>query len=186
MTITVDSSQWTGQSDAKAPAVPVVWGEFADEAARDAAIARLRSGGARDEHADSEAATPEAPADNDQVDPPDENPEEANRRNQRQLGVGTAMAATSMAAAGLVIASGGALLPAVAAAAAAGAGTGAVGEAVANAVTPGDDSEPVEPPRADGPVVGLRAPDAASRQRAEELLRNAGARRVFVQDARPE
>ncbi|WP_439551514.1 hypothetical protein [Falsiroseomonas sp.] len=183
MAITVDSSQWTGQSDDKPPAVPVVWGEFADEAARDAAMAQLRAGGARDEVGATEAATPEAPAMNDQVDPPDEHPEQADRRNQRQLGVGTAMAATSMAAAGIVIASGGALLPAIAAAAAAGAGTGAVGEAVANAVAPAATETHEPPPDAAGPVIGLRAPDDTARRQAEEALQALGAQRIFVQEA---
>lgn len=183
MAITVDSSQWTGQADDKPLAVPVVWGEFADEATRDAAIARLRDAGTRDEVGGTEEAQPEAPAVNDHLDPPDEHPGESNRRNQRQLGVGTAMAATSMAAAGLVIASGGALLPAVAAAAAAGAGTGAVGEAVANAMTPAEPDAHAPPPDATGPVIGLRAPDDTARREAEAALRAAGARRVFVQEA---
>lgn len=183
MAITVDSSQWTGQEDDKALAVPVVWGEFEDEASRDAAIARLRGIGAQDEVGEPGAATPEEPATNDHLQPPDDHPEESNRRNQRQLGVGTTMAAASMAAAGIVIASGGALLPAVAAAAAAGAGTGAVGEAVANAVTPAESQSHQPPPEATGPVIGLRAADDTARRQAEEALRAAGARRVFVQEA---
>lgn len=183
MAITVDSSQWTGQEDTTPPAVPVVWGEFENEAARDAAIAQLRAGGARDEVGSTNAAQPEPPAVNETVDPPDENPEQADRRNQRQLGVGTAMAATSMAAAGIVIASGGALLPAVAAAAAAGAGTGAVGEVVANAVAPREAETHAPPPEAHGPVIGLRAPDETARRQAEEALHAVGARRVFVQEA---
>jgi hypothetical protein len=183
MAITVDSSQWTGQSDDTPPAVPVVWGEFETEAARDDAIERLRASGARDEVGSTQASTPAPPAVNDQVEPPDENPAEADRRNQRQLGVGTAMAATSMAAAGIVIASGGALLPAVAAAAAAGAGTGVVGEAVAAAAAPADHATHAPPPDAKGPVIGLRAADDAARQQAERALRDLGARRVFVQEA---
>lgn len=47
MAITVDSSQWTGQRDDTPLAVPVVWGEFESEAARDDALARLRGAGAR-------------------------------------------------------------------------------------------------------------------------------------------
>ncbi|WP_270938259.1 hypothetical protein, partial [Falsiroseomonas oryzae] len=47
MAITVDSSQWTGQRDDTPLAVPVVWGEFESEAARDDAMARLRAVGAR-------------------------------------------------------------------------------------------------------------------------------------------
>ena len=40
MAITVDSSQWIGQRDDTPLAVPVVWGEFWSEAARDHAMAR--------------------------------------------------------------------------------------------------------------------------------------------------
>ena len=37
-----------------------------------------------------------------------------------------------------------------------------------------------KPLRADGPVVGLLAPDAETRARAETALREAGARRILV------
>jgi hypothetical protein len=190
MAITVDSSQWTGERDDTPLAVPVVWGEFADEAARDNAVARLRAGGARDASmpaapADA-AATPEPAANEGQVPPPDVDPKGADLRNQRQLQVGTAMASTSMLAAGIVIATGGGALPAVAAAAAAGAVTAAVGEPVASAIASPGSSAPqaMDPPRADGPVIGLQAPDEETRARAEQLLREAGARRVFLQETR--
>jgi len=187
MAITVDSSQWTGERDDTPLPVPIVWGEFADEAARDAALARLRAEGARDGPAPAPAKAavpPERAVNEGQVDPPDVNPEGADRRNQRQLEVGTAMASTSMLAAGLVIASGGAALPAALAAVAAGAATAAVGEPLASAIspTPPSTSGPVDPPLADGPVIGLRAPDAQARQQAEHALRETGARRVFVQE----
>jgi hypothetical protein len=179
MAITVDSSQWTGQGQDAAKAVPVVWGEFADEAARDRAAGLLRATGSeRDDTASRPATT-----DHDRpLDQPDEHPEEADLRNRRQLGVGTAMAATAMGAAGLVIATGGALLPAVAAAAAAGAGTGVAGEAVAAAVssTPGEETRP---PPGDGPMIGLRAPDEATRQAAESRLRELGAIQIIYDDA---
>lgn len=185
MAITVDSSQWTGERDDTPLAVPVVWGEFESEAARDHAMARLLASGAR-QHATSPGvpAPPVHAANEAQVAPPDRDSAGADRRNQRELEVGMAMAATSMAAAGLVIATGGAVLPALAAGVAVGAVTAAVGEAVALAVgpQPGSASEPVEPPRADGPVIGLHAPDAETRLRAEAALREAGARRVFLQD----
>lgn len=207
MAITVDSSQWTGQRDDTPLAVPVVWGEFENEAARDNAMARLRAAGARqpDEAPGADEAgraggraapaasvggiaPPVEAANAEQVPLPDEDPKGADLRNQRQLHVGTAMAATSMAAAGLVIATGGAALPAVAAAAAAGAATAAVGEPLATAVTPQAGqpraADAVDPPRAEGPVIGLQAPDAAARDRAERLLREVGARRVFVQETR--
>ncbi|MGG5820529.1 hypothetical protein [Falsiroseomonas sp. HW251] len=190
MAITVDSSQWTGQRDETPLAVPVVWGEFADEAAKDAALARLREAGARrhDEMPAETGVSSDHAANEGQVDAPDVDPKGADIRNQRQLQVGTAMAATSMAAAGLVIATGGAALPAMVAAVAAGAATAAVGEPVANAVAPqsGDaaGTGAMEPPRAEGPVIGLQAPDDGTRSRAEQALREAGARRVFVQTTR--
>lgn len=188
MAIVVDSSQWTGQRDDTPLAIPIVWGEFDSEAARDAAMARLRQAGAGTqgiEAAPSTAAPPVAAVNEGQVSAPDEHPEQADRRNLRQNVVGIAMASSAMAAAGLVIATGGAALPAAAAAAAAGAGAGAVGEAIGNSVAPsGEGGGPVEVPVAAGPVIGLQAPDTETRQRAEELLRQAGARRVFVQEIR--
>lgn len=190
MAITVDSSQWTGQHDETPLAVPVVWGEFESEAARDSALTRLREAGARDESTPAAAGTggvapPQRAANEDQVPPPDEHPEEASRRNLRQGAVGIAMAGSAMAAAGIVIATGGAALPAVAAAAAAGAATGAVGEAIGNAADPGTEaSRSLPQPAADGPVIGLQAPDAETRERAERLLRDVGAKRVFVQETR--
>jgi hypothetical protein len=188
MAITVDSSQWTGEQDDTPLAVPVVWGEFENEAARDAAIARLRESGARDHGAPATAdaaVTPDRAANEGQVRPPDDNPEQADRRNLRQNAVGIAMAGSAMAAAGIVIATGGAALPAVAAAAAAGVGAGAVGETIGNAASSGvQGTNPVTPPTADGPVIGLQAPDDATRARAERLLRDAGAQRVFVQETR--
>jgi hypothetical protein len=187
MAITVDSSQWTGQRGDTPPAVPVVWGEFADVAARDAAALRLREAGARD--ADAPSAGPQRAANAGQVDPPDEHPREADIRNQRQLHVGTTMAATSMAAAGLVIATGGAALPAIAAAAAAGAVTAAVGEPIADqlasqATEQPEKDRPAPAPRPEGPVLGLHAPDDQTRAQAETLLREAGALRIVVQEAR--
>lgn len=194
MAMTVDSSQWTGQRDETPLTVPIVWGEFASEAARDAAERHLREAGAQESSSVAGAtgggiAEPRVAANEGQVEPPDEHPRQADRRNQRQLGVGIAMAATSMGAAGLVIATGGAALPAVAAAAAAGAATAAVGEPVVDAMSPQSEQatqrpEPATPPPAEGPVLGLQAPDEATRARAEALLREAGARRVFVQETR--
>ena len=121
MAITVDSSQWTGHQDDTPLAVPIVWGEFADDAQREEAMSRLRQAGARNENESPAAdaggvAAPERATNENQVPPPDEHPDEADVRNQRQLHVGTAMAATSMGAAGLVIATGGTVLPAIAAA----------------------------------------------------------------------
>ena len=191
MAITVDSSQWTGERDDTPLPVPVVWGEFESEVARDNALARLKAAGARDSGAPhgppGAVMTPEHAANEDQVAPPDTDPEHADLRNQRQLEVGTAMAMASLAAAGLVIATGGGALPAVVAAAAAGAATAVVGEPIATAIAPQSQAghpHPGRPPRADGPVIGLLAPDDATRARAEAALRDAGARRILVQETR--
>ena len=200
MAITVDSSQWTGQRDDTPLAVPVIWGEFESEAARDDALVRLRAAGARMPSDRPDAAeagrsggfaapggvTPPVRAANAaQVPLPDAHPAETGRRTLRQGAVGIAMAGSAMAAAGLVIATGGAALPAVAAAAAAGTAAGAVGEGIATAADPGREArQDVPQPAADGPVIGLQAPDAETRQRAERLLQEVGARRVFVQDTR--
>jgi hypothetical protein len=191
MAIVVDSSQWTGQRDDTPLAVPVVWGEFESGIARDNALSRLRSAGAQDHEGPAPSTagmTPPVEATNQgQVPAPDEHPEQASRRNLRQNAVGIAMAGSAMAAAGLVIATGGAALPAVAAAAATGAGVGAVGETVGNAAATGstDSGGAIEPPAtAQGPVIGLQAPNQEARERAEQLLREVGAKRVFVQETR--
>lgn len=171
MTITVDSGQWTGKSD-DSKAAPVLWGEFQDEAARDAAIARLQN---------RDAVTEDPTEDTRQtVDEPDENAEEADLRNRRQLGVGVAMAAGALAASGLVIASGGALLPAITAAAVAGTGAGAAGEAVASAVTEPESEKPARQPPSDAPLIGLHYRDEAAREAAEKALRSVGAIRLIV------
>uniref|UniRef100_UPI001F255388 hypothetical protein n=1 Tax=Falsiroseomonas oryziterrae TaxID=2911368 RepID=UPI001F255388 len=57
MAIVVDSGQWTGERDDTPLAMPIVWGEFETEAARDSAMARLRAAGAR---SSDEPATDEA------------------------------------------------------------------------------------------------------------------------------
>jgi len=186
MAIVVDSSQWTGEADSTPLAIPVVWGEFPDEAAREAAMQRLQSAGAQLEGAAPDVAPPIEAVNEAQVPPPDVNPEGAEQRNLRQNFVGTAMAGLSMGAAGVVIASGGTLLPAVAAAAAAGAGTAAVGEALGNATTNqhGHVTEHRVEHKARGPLIGLKAPDQVTRDMCERLLREAGANDVFVQETR--
>jgi hypothetical protein len=185
MAITVDSSQWTGEADTTPLAIPVVWGEFANDNARDEALQRLQGAGAQMEGA-GDIVPPTQAANEGQVPPPDVNPEGAEQRNLRQNFVGIGMAGTAMAAAGVVIASGGTLLPAVAAAAAAGAGTAAVGETLGNATTNQDGhvTEHREQHRKRGPLIGLKAPDQVARDRAMRLLREVGANDVFVQETR--
>lgn len=186
MAITVDSSQWTGKEDDTTRPGPIVWGEFADDAARATALRQLESAGLVSEDT-ADIHHGEAADNADQVDAPDQHPKEADVRNKRQLHVGTAMAATSMAAAGLVIATGGAALPAVAAAAAAGAATAAVGETAVTAAETGMErskADTTPEPTPEGPVIGLRVVSEGAEERAEALLREAGARRIWVSHPR--
>jgi hypothetical protein len=189
MPIVVDSSQWTGEHDDAPMASPVVWGEFAEAAEVDRVAERLQAESwFRDSLA---AAAPQAAqpgtADNEgQVDAPDDNPKGADRRNLRQNFVGIGTAATSMAAAGIVIATGGAALPAVAAAAAAGGATLAAGEAAGKAVPEtGTGRRPEgaqEAVRTEGPALGITAGTQALRDQAQSFLQQAGAKRVWVQE----
>ncbi|WP_165943334.1 hypothetical protein [Roseicella aquatilis] len=183
MPIEVDSSQWTGEHDDAPLASPVVWGEFAERAALDRAAERLKAESwFQQAQASAGEGTP-GHADNDQVIMPDEDPKGADRRNLRQNFVGTATAATSMAAAGLVIATGGAALPAVAAAAAAGGVTLAAGEAAGAAVPrTGTGREPEQKVVSEGPALGIAAATQEVRQQAEAFLQQAGAKRVWVQE----
>jgi hypothetical protein len=183
MAIRANSAEWTGQYDDAPLAVPVVWGEFADVAALQAAVARLDEEEAFHRRQARTRAPEAAP-----IEPPDEDPRGASARTQRQLGVGTAMAATGMLAAGAVIATGGAVLPAAAAAALAAGATGAAGELVGTSLEPASTGNP--PPdakaaaEAKGPMLGLRAATAELHERAERFLRESGAVRVWVQEAR--
>ena len=180
MPIVVDSSQWTGDDD-RGAGHAMVWGEFAERAALDCAAKRLQ--GEDWFRATLPAADPQPHADNDQVAPPDEHPQETNRRNLRQNFVGIGTAASSMAAAGIVIATGGAALPAVIAAAAAGGAALAVGEAAGAAVPEGATGGQQDSVRMDGPALGIPAPTDAAREQAQAFLKGAGAQRVWVQDA---
>lgn len=182
MPIVVDSSQWTGEQDNTA-AGPMVWGEFAEQAALDRAAERLQGEAwFREAFADRSVPEEQRPADNeDQVDKPDEDPKGADRRNLRQNFVGIGTAASSMAAAGIVIASGGTALPAVAAAAAAGAVAAAATETAGNAASEVAASR--EPVRTEGPALGIRAGTPELQQQAETYLQQAGAKRVWVQHA---
>ncbi|MFC7473106.1 hypothetical protein ACFQS7_01980 [Dankookia sp. GCM10030260] len=189
MPIVVDSSQWTGEHDDAPMAHPVVWGEFTETAEVDRAAERLQAEAwFRDSLVETAPAEAQpGPADNQQVDVPDEDPKGADRRNLRQNFVGIGTAATSMAAAGIVIATGGAALPAVAAAAAAGGATLAAGEAAAAAVPEsGTGRQPAaqaDAMRAEGPSLGITVATAALREQAEAFLQQAGAKRVWVQES---
>lgn len=183
MPIVADSSQWTGEYDHTPHAGPVVWGEFEDRPALDSAAAKLQAEEWFRALQARSAPQAEQPADNDQVITPDDNPKGADARNLRQNFVGIGTASTSMLAAGVVIATGGAALPAVAAAAAAGAATMAVGETAGAASSPTDSgTRPDEVLKSDGPSLGIQAQTEEEKAEAQRFLQNQGARRVWVQD----
>jgi hypothetical protein len=183
MPIVADSSQWTGEHDHTSHAGPVVWGEFADRAVLDSAVAKLQAEEWFRALQARSAPQEATPADNDQVITPDENPKGADARNLRQNFVGIGTASTSMLAAGIVIATGGAALPAVAAAAAAGAATLAVGETAGAAASPTDSGRrPDEVVKTDGPSLGIQAQTEEEKAEAQRFLQSQGARRVWVQE----
>ena len=185
MAIVADSSQWTGEYDHTSHAGPVVWGEFEDRATLDSAAAKLQAEAWFRELQARAAPQGERPADNDQVITPDENPKGADARNLRQNFVGIGTASTSMLAAGIVIATGGAALPAVAAAAAAGAATLAVGETAGAAASPSDSgNRPEEVTKSAGPSLGIQAQTEAEKAEAQRFLESQGARRVWVEDSK--
>lgn len=183
MAIVADSSQWTGEYDHTSHAGPVVWGEFADRSGLDSAVAKLQAEEWFRALQARAAPQAETPADNDQVITPDENPKGADARNLRQNFVGIGTASTSMLAAGIVIATGGAALPAVAAAAAAGAATMAVGETAGAAASPTDSGRrPDEVVKTDGPTLGIQAQTEEEKAEAQCFLQSNGARRVWVEE----
>ncbi len=186
MTIEVDSTQWTGQPDDHPMASPIVWGEFAERAALDRAAERLQQQDwFRQSQAGAQAGQP-GQADNEgQVDVPDEHPNETAQRGLRQNVVGIGTYAASTLAAGVVIATGGAALPAVAAAAAAGTAVAGAGEMVGNAADDKGSNEQsasrVDAGRSEGPALGIKAASEDVQRRAESFLKEAGASRVWVQ-----
>lgn len=183
MAIVADSSQWTGEYDHTSHAGPVVWGEFADRSGLDSAVAKLQAEEWFRALQARAAPQAETPADNDQVITPDENPKGADARNLRQNFVGIGTASTSMLAAGIVIATGGAALPAVAAAAAAGAATMAVGETAGAAASPTDSGRrPDEVVKTDGPTLGIQAQTEEEKAEAQRFLQSNGARRIWVEE----
>lgn len=167
MPIELDSAGWTGGDDAKPTAV---CGEFRDRAALDSALSRLE--GSLFQRADLSVRGPgERHASNAVRDD--------DARNLRTLGTSTASAGAAIAAAGVVIATGGAALPAIAAAAAVGGATAAAGTAVGVAATPDDPAEPTAGAPDEAAVLVVNAAGAEKVAKAEELLREAGAMRVW-------
>jgi hypothetical protein len=87
-----------------------------------------------------------------------------------------------MAAAGLVVATGGAALPAVAAAAAAGGATAAAGEAAGAAMAPEGQTPQHKAADVTGTVLMVHADTPEKQAKAEELLKACGATRIWRQD----
>lgn len=187
MAIEVRSDQWTGEAADDLSGSPRVYAEFPDRGALERAVAQLEgSGGFRQEDMTRGRAGASQQADNaPQVPPPDEHPLKADARNLRQLGVGVGTYVAGAAAAGAVIATGGAALPAVGAAAAAGLGTAAAGEAIGKSAEPQTDGDATDAARQqpggvdDWLALGVRAGTEEEQKRAEEILRSCGASRVW-------
>ncbi len=160
------------------PTVDEVQGLFATSAALEDAVGRLRSAGF--DHADlslPQASPTAAQATPDQGAADVVTDDDA--RQMRTLHGGMAGSAGALAAAGVVVASGGALAPAVLAAAVAGIGAGGLAEVAENTFGAAADHEDQKRAAADGRLVlavRITAPD--SRVRAEQAMRDAGATRV--------
>ncbi len=177
MAIEVNSAAWTGTDETRPPA-PQVCGEFHDHERMNDAIMRLTGGffdrsqvsvrvPGREE--ESSYATSENPVGEDDA------------RNLRTLATSATTAGAAMAAAGVVIATGGAALPAVAAAAAAGGTTLAVGEIAGSGATSDGKTEQEQAADAGGAVLMVSADTPEREAKAEEILREAGASRVWRQ-----
>jgi hypothetical protein len=104
---------------------------------------------------------------------------EDDEQQVRTLGSGLAGAVAGMAAAGAVVLSGGAVLPAVAAAVAAGGGAVAGVRALGQAFAPGGQGEMGRAADAEGVTLAVRVDRPGEVGRAEEIIRGAGAARVW-------
>ena len=176
MAIEVSSAEWTGNAGSDAQPTQVC-GEFHDQTQLDTALSKLE--GSLFQRADLSVRVPGQEDTASQS--AQENPvQEDDARNLRQLGVGTAAAATAMAAAGVVIATGGAALPAVVAAASAGGATAAMGEAAGAAATPDGVTDQAG---ITGSILMVHADTPEKQAKAEEVLKAAGAARVWRQPA---
>ena len=159
------------------PAVMEVEGIFPSDAALQDAVARLTQAGF--DRADlslpeatpaTAEATPEAGAAAVTT--------ETDVRQARTLGTGLAASAAGMAAAGVIIATGGAAAVAVGAAAAAGVGTAAITEAAGKAVeSTGKDTREQAASRGEL-VLAVRAVETPRQDLARELMQASGATRV--------
>lgn len=173
MAIEVSSAGWTGD----AASAPQVCGEFQDAETLQTALSKLE--GSLFQRADltvrnrdQEGGAPVGGGEGEAV-------REDDTRNLRQLGVGVGAYVAGAAAAGLVLATGGAALPAVAAAAAASGGAAVVGEGVGQAAAPGGESAGSRSAEGAGVVLAVIADTAEKQGRAEALLQENGAIRVW-------
>lgn len=167
--IEIRSDQWTGDSaddTSKSDTPPGVSAEFADKAAAEAAFSKLE--GSAFQRAEITLRMPG-----------DEGGEtvarEDDAQNLRQLGSGLTAAAAGLAAAGVVIATGGAALPAVIAAGVASGGTVAATQAAGRAAGPTEDDDAT----AGNPVLTVTTSTADKQARAEAVLRECGALKVW-------
>ncbi len=108
-----------------------------------------------------------------------ENPTtEEDRRQIRTLGASTLGVGAAMAAAGVVVATGGLALPAVGAAAIAGLAAGGAVEGATSASTASERSDREAAAQAGQLVLAAHIADPEKRQRAEAIMRECGATRV--------
>jgi hypothetical protein len=162
------------ETPAISEAVHEVRGVFSHEAALQDAIDRLTHAGF-DRAALSRPKAGLAAHDNTPEQGADDPNTVQDSRQLRTLETSMAGSVSALAAAGVVVATGGAALPALAAAAAAGLIVGGGTNLAANAAAqPAIDQRAAE--AANGELVlAIRTPAASDRQRAEAMLREAGA-----------
>ena len=154
-----------------------VRGVFADDAALQDAIGRLtRVGFDRADLSlpDARPAASETTPEQGASDPDTED----DSRQMRTIHTSMAGSVGALAAAGLVIATGGAALPAVAAAAAAGLGAGGLANAASSASSTSQSNQRNEAAARGELVLSVRVRDVASRSRAETEMHAAGATAV--------
>jgi hypothetical protein len=180
MAIEVNSAAWTGQGEGSGPpAAPQVCGEFHDHAKLDEALSRLE--GSLFQRADLSVRVP-GRADAASYASDEEPMREDEVRNLRQLGIGIGTYAAAALAAGVTVATGGAALPAVAAAAAAGGAAAAAGSAIGQGAAPGGETPQHQAADLSGVVLMVHAETPEKQAKAEEILRAAGATRVWRQE----
>ncbi len=173
--MSVSSTPTTGP--AMGGSVHEVRGSFSTEADLEDAIARLsRAGFDRADlslptaHLPRRRMTPEQGATDPDIDD--------DKRQIRTLQTSLAGSVGAVAAAGAVIATGGAALPAVVAAAAVGIGAGGLANAASTAGSDHQSDERKEAARRGELILSVRVNDAATESHATSELRAAGARQV--------